>query len=987
MNGFYPLKLGLFLLFFLSVFHASAQSGSVSGKVLDESGQGLPGASVIVKGTTRSTATDAKGNYNLSGLPGGDIVLTASYVGYQVLEKPVSVAGNTRVDFNLEPDAKSLTEVVVIGYGTTTRKNLTGAVTTVTDKDFQKGAVTTPDQLIQGKVAGVVIVPGGGQPGSSGTIRIRGGASLTASNNPLYVIDGIPLSGEGISGSSSQLSMINPSDIESFTVLKDANATAIYGSRASNGVILITTKKGVGSIPKFTFNTNNSYATVARKVDVLSADQVRAYVNENGTAATKSVLGAANTDWQDEIYDNVFGTDNNFTLSGNFHNVPYRISAGYLDQKGILRTDELKRGTGGIRLTPSLFDNHLKIDLNLKGTISNTRFANQQAVANAISFDPTQPVHANNKFGNYFEWISGVAPNEVPNINTARNPVALLEMYANNGKADRSFGNLQLDYAFHFLPELHANVNIGYDVAKGQGLTNIPANAASNYLTKGYSLAYLGTQQDKFLEAYLNYTKDVESINSNFNITAGYGYYDNSKKNYGLPTYNALGEVQAMPNFPFDVLRNKLLSYYGRFIYTLADRYILSATMRADGSSKFNPDGRWGYFPSAAFTWRVKEEAFLKNSNALSDLKIRLSYGETGNKDGIGNYAYLPNYSLSVDQAQYQFGNEFYHMYSPLAYDKDLRWESTTTYNAGLDYGFWGGRIYGSIDAYYKKTKDLLSTVEISIGTNYSNQLLTNVGNMENKGIEASINFALIKSEKANWDIGFNVSYNKNKVTNLTLQNNPGFKLQARGITGGIDNYVQYHTVGLEPYSFLLYKQVYDASGSPLEGVYEDLSGDGRITDDDRRFYKSPAPTYVMGFTTAFNYGKWTLSTVLRSNLGGYIYDNVSSQFGVSRFMLNEQYINNTSTDLYQSKFANNQYKSDYYLKNASFLKMDNLGLNFNAGRLSKTGTATLSISANCQNVFVLSDYKGIDPEIFSGIDYNLYPRPRTYTLGVNVGF
>jgi iron complex outermembrane receptor protein len=983
MNVLTPLKQGLSVLLIFTAMLVKAQSGSVSGRVLDETGQGLPGASVVVKGTTRSTATDAKGNYQISGLQGGNLSLTASFVGYVTLEKSVTVSGNTTLNFNLMPDAKGLTEVVVIGYGSTTKKALTGAVTTVTAKDFQKGAITSADQLIQGKVAGVTIIPGGGQPGSSGTIRIRGGASLNASNNPLYVIDGIPLSGEGISGAPSQLSLINPNEIESFTVLKDANATAIYGSRASNGVILITTKKGGGTAPVFNFSTNNSYATVAKKVDVLSANQVRDYVNQNGLAATKALLGTANTKWQDEIYNNVFGTDNNLNLSGTFKKVPYRISAGYLDQKGLLRTDWLKRGTGGIRLTPSLFDDHLKIDLNLKGSISNSRFANQLAVPNAIAFDPTQNVHADNQFGNYFEWASG----NVPNVATPRNPVSLLEQYANRGKADRSFGNLQLDYSFHFLPELHANVNIGYDVAKGQGQTDAPATAASYYLTKGYSLAYLATQQDKFIEAYLNYTKTVESINSNFNVTAGYGYYDNSKKNYFLPTYNALGQVQATPNFPFEIQRNKLLSYYGRLVYTLAGKYILSGTIRADGSSKFNPDGRWGYFPSAAFTWRLKDESFLKDSKTLSDLKIRLSYGETGNKDIPVNYAYLANYNLGVDQAQYQLGDNFYQLYSPQPYDKNLRWESTTTYNAGLDYGFLDGRIYGSVDVYYKKTKDLLATIEIPIGTNFSNQLLTNVGNMENRGIEASVNLALLKSERLNWDIGFNFAYNKNKVSNLTLNKNPNYKQVARGITGGIDNYIQYHAVGLQPYAFLLYKQVYDVSGKPLEGVYEDLSGDGRITGDDLRFYKSPAPVYVMGFNTSFNYKKWTLTTVLRSNLGAYIYDNVSSQFGVSRFMMNEKYINNAAADIYNSGFVTNQYKSDYYLKNASFLKMDNLGLSFNAGRLSKSGTATLSVSANCQNVFVVSDYKGIDPEIFSGIDYNLYPRPRTYTLGVNVGF
>jgi len=984
MNVLYPLKQGLFMLFFFAAITAGAQPGSISGKVLDETGQALQGASVVVKGTTRSTVTDAKGNYTFSALASsGTVTLVASFIGYQSLEKTVAGSDKTRLDFNLQPDDRKLSEVVVIGYGTTTRKNLTGAVTTVNAKDFQAGTITSPDQLIQGKVAGVTIIPGGGQPGSASTIRIRGGASLSASNNPLYVIDGIPLSGEGISGAASQLSLINPSEIESFTVLKDANATAIYGSRASNGVILITTKKGGGTQPQFNFSTSNAYATVAKKVDVLSADQIRSYVNEKGLPATKALLGPANTDWQDQIYENTFSTDNNFNLTGTFQKVPYRISAGYLDQKGLLRTDRMQRGTGGIRLTPSLFNNHLKVDLNLKGTISNSRFANQLAVPNAIAFDPTQYVYANNQFGNYFEWTSGT----VPNVGTPRNPVALLEQYKNYGKADRSFGNLQLDYSFHFLPELHANVNLGYDVAKGQGVTNVPAEAAYYYLTKGYSQDYLASQQDKFVEAYLNYTKDVASINSSFNITTGYGFYDNKKKNYAFPTYNAIGSLQATPNFPFDIQQNRLLSYYGRLVYTLANRYILSGTIRADGSSKFNPAGRWGYFPSAALTWRIKEEAFLKDSKTLSDLKVRLSYGKTGNKDGIANYSYLPNYNMSVEQAQYQFGDTFYQTYSPLSYDKDLRWESTTTYNAGLDYGFLEGRIYGSIDVYYKKTRDLLGTIEIPIGTNFSNQLLTNVGNMENQGIEGSINIGLIKSEQINWDMGFNLAYNKNKVTNLTLNNNPTYKQVARGITGGIDQYIQYHAVGLPAYSYQLYKQVYDTNGKPLEGVYEDLNGDGKLSDADLRYYKSPAPVYTMGFSTSFNYRRWTLSTVLRANLGQYIYDNIGSQFGVSRYMLNEKYINNASADIYNTGFVTNQYKSDYYLKNASFLKMDNLGLSFNAGKLSKSGNASLRIAANCQNVFVVTNYKGIDPENFTGIDYNLYPRPRTYTLGVNVGF
>lgn len=986
MNVLHLLKrTGVLMLLICSAFRTSAQTGSISGKVLDETGQLLPGASVVIKEISRSTSSDENGRYRLSGINEGTYTLRVSYIGYQPLDQTVSLKGNgVTLDFKLVPDAKSLQEVVVIGYGSVEKKNLTGAVTTVNAKDFQKGAITSPDQLLAGKVAGLSITPNGGNPGSGSTIRIRGGASLNASNNPLIVIDGNPLSGQTQTASANPLTLINPNDIESFVVLKDANATAIYGSRASNGVILITTKKGGGAVPAFSFSSNNSYATIAKKADVLSADEVRAYVNAKGSAAQKALLGNANTDWQDVIFDNAFSTDNNMSLAGTFEKVPYRISGGYLDQKGMLLGDRLKRASAGISLSPKLFDGHLKVELNLKGSLSDTKFANSNAIGNAIVFDPTQEIYANNDFGGYFEWLTG----KVPNNSAARNPLALLELNDNRGKAARSFGNVQMDYAVHFLKELHVNLNLGYDVSNGSGRTNIPAFAASNSATKGLYQPYLGTQNNKFAEAYLNYNKTVKDINSNFNVTAGYGFYDNAYTNFNQASYNALGELISTPTRPFVVERNKLLSYYGRFIYTLADRYILSGTMRADGSSKFSPEGRWGYFPSAAFTWKIKEEGFLKDSKSISDLKLRLSYGETGNKDGIGNYAYLPTYYSSANEGQYETGNVFSPVYTPMAYDKTLKWESTTTSNIGIDYGFAGGRIYGSIDAYYKKTKDLLATVEIPVGTNFSNQLLTNVGNMENKGIEASLNIAVFKGERFNWDLGFNMAYNKNKVTNLTLNNNPAYRQVARGLTGGTGNNIQYHTAGLEPFAFLVYKQVYDEQGKPIEGTYADLNGDGKITPLDMYFYKSPAPKYVFGFSTSVNYGKWTLSTVLRANIGNYVYDNASSNFGVGRSILNTAgTVNNVLRDFFNTGFANSQFNSDYYVKNASFLKMDNLGLVYNAGRLSKNGTTTLSLSANCQNVFVLTDYKGIDPEISTGIDYMLYPRPRTYTLGVNLGF
>lgn len=993
MKVFYLLKPCLLLLIVFVTLTAQAQTSSLTGTVLDETGMPLPGASIQIKSINKSTTTDASGKYRLSGLPNGAATVIASYIGYTSLTQEVTISGATVLNLSLKPDAQNLNEVVVIGYGTQQKKDLTGSIATVSAKDFQKGAITSPDQLIQGKVAGVNIVSNGGQPGGGSTIRIRGGASLNASNDPLVVIDGVPFSGNAIGNAPSPLSLINPNDIETFTILKDANATAIYGSRASNGVVLITTKKGASAEPVINFNTNNSYETIAKTVDVLSADQIRAYVNQYGDKSYddnpahtyKALLGNANTDWQDEIYRNAFSTDNTLSIGGIFKNVPYRVSAGYLDKQGLLITDKFERATGSFNITPRLFKDHLKIDLNLKGSLTEARFANEAARAAAIQFDPTQSVHADNQFGDYFEWIKGA----VPNPNAPRNPVALARLRNNIGKTERSFGNARFDYSFHFLPELHANLNLGYDVSKGSGRIFVPAYAAQNASTAGFQGRSLAIQNNKISEFYFSYAKDIASIKSKIDATAGYGYYDNSTTTHNFADYKADGtSVIVKPVVPFNVEREKLLSYYGRLIYTYADNYILSATMRADGSSRFSESNRWGYFPSVGFTWRAIGEDFMKDSKVFSDLKFRLSYGETGNKDGIGNYNYMSKYFRNNNQGQYQLGDTFYDYYTPAAYEPDLKWETTTTYNAGLDYGFLKGRVYGSVDLYYKKTKDLLSTVDISSGTNYNNRLLTNVGNMDVRGLEASINVALIKSEDTNWDIGFNMAYNKREVTNLSLNPDPNFIIDAGGITGGTGINIKYNAINQVPGSFYVKKQIYDESGMPLEGVYADLDGNGVINDKDQYFYHSPDPKFTFGFNSAFSYKRWTISTVMRANIGNYIYDNVSSNFGVRSNILSPSgLINNANSDIYQTNFTNNQYLSDYYVKNASFLKMDNAGLAFDAGKISRGGNTTLRISANVQNVFVWTKYKGLDPEIQSGIDYNLYPRPRTYTLGLNVGF
>ena len=990
------LKHGLFLLMFLLAINAHGQGGSISGKVLDENNLPLPGAAVTALNNNTATSTDGNGNYRLNNVS-GTVTVAANFVGYEKMTQTVTVNGNTVLNFKLKPSSTLLNELVVIGYGTAERKNLTGSVATVSAKDFRKGTISTPAELIQGKIAGVSITQNSGQPGGASTIRIRGGASLNASNDPLIVVDGVPFSGNTIDNAPSPLSLINPNDIETFTVLKDANATAIYGSRASNGVILITTKKGTSGKPTVNISSNNSVATVNNTVDVLSAAQIRDYVNANPTATYgkdnnnndllfTNLLGNANTDWQKEIYRNAITTDDNVSISGTRKNLPYRISAGYLSQQGLLLTDKFDRGTASIGLSPKFFDNHLKVDLNLKGALTNSNFANADAIKAAVQFDPTQPVNTPNAYGNYFEWLTSQG---LVNPNAPRNPVGLIELKNNEGKANRSFGNVSFDYSFHFLPELHANLNLGYDVSKGTGNIFIPTFAAQAIGTQGSTSQSKSTENNKFSEFYLNYNHDIKSINSNINATAGYGYYSNSKTTDFFTSYKGNGDVLNQPKFPYSTDRDKLLSYYGRLVYTLADKYILSGTMRADGSSRFNPAGRWGYFPSVGLTWRAIGESFLRDSKTLSDLKLRLSYGQTGNKDGadIGYTNYLSKYYANSNTGQYNVGGTYYDYYSPAAYDPDLKWETTSTYNAGIDYGFLKGRLYGSVDAYYKKTKDLLSKVNIPVGTNFNNELITNVGNMDVKGIEANINFKAIAKEKQNWDLGLNFAINKRKITNLTLNPDPGSKISAGDITGGTGVTLKYNAVNQIPGSFFVYKQVYNEQGKPIEGLYADLNKDGVVNTNDQYFYKSPDPIFTLGFNTAYSINKWTVSTSLRANIGNYIYDNVSSNLGVRSNILSPAgVINNASVDFFNTNFQNNQYLSDYYIKNASFLKMDNAGITYDFGKVIKN-TAHLRVSANCQNVFTVSDYKGLDPESTTGIDYNLYPRPRTFTLGLNLGF
>ena len=993
------------LILFLCLNSAlSAQKRTITGKVTDvKDGSPLAGVTVQPKGDLRSGVTTGNdGNFTLT-VDANVKVLVFSFIGFGTVERPITGAPMT---VGLTAGAAGLNEIVVIGYGTARKKDLTGAIATINEKDFQKGSITTPEQLIAGKVPGVSVISNSGQPGGGSTIRVRGGSSLNAGNAPLIVIDGVPLDNDAIAGAGNPLSFVNTNDIESFTFLKDASSAAIYGTRAANGVILITTRKGRGGKLKVSLSSNNTLGTLVKEVSVLSPAQFRAIVNANGTPAQIAMLGGANTNWQDQIYQDAIGTDNNLSISGGVKKLPYRISVGFQDQNGILRTDNLKRTSVSLAINPVLFDNHLKIDLNLKGSLQHTRFANQSAIGGAISFDPTQPIYSKSpRYGGYFEWLDAGNPTGLQNL-AGRNPLGLLEEHYNRATPKRSIGNLQVDYKFHFLPDLHANINAGYDVSDGKGTTFVPDSAAESYVaggTGGQNNPYRTTKTNTLFEAFLSYNKDLPSIRSHFDVLGGYSYNNYLSRVYNYASFYANGAKvpNSDPAFPFDKPEHTLLSWFGRANFSYEDKYLLTATIRRDGSSRFGPNNKYGTFPSVAVAWRLKSESFLSSVDAVSNLKLRGGWGLTGQQDGISNYAYLSVYSLSNSNASYQFGDTYYQGYRPGGYNPNIKWEQTATTNIGLDYGFLDNRISGAIDVYYKKTTNLLNLVSQPAGSNFSAYILANVGDMTNKGIEFSINLQPIRTNRITWDLGFNITYNKNTITNLTVipgdTSYPGF---ASGtIAGGIGGqFALINAVGGPKNTFNLYQQVYDAKGNPLEGVFVDKNHDGIINQEDLFKSKPADPKTFMGLTTNVTYGHWNAGFVLRASLGNYTYNNNFSQTGTLNQLLGNTVLYNASSNYLATHFKGGNAQellSDYYIQNASFLRMDNFTAGYNFGTISHTHT-TLRLLAGVQNVFVITKYKGLDPEIAAradagpgnpGIDNNFYPRPRTYLLGLNLDF
>ena len=984
---------GLIVMCLLTTMNVQAQQKTVKGQIVDSANLPIPGVTVSIQNNKTATISNAKGEFIIVASQNDVLIFTS--IGFTKLEK--KIGKSDVLNIVMSEATTGLDEVVVVGYGTSRKKDLTGAVTTINSKDFQTGVITTPEQLIAGKVPGVSIISNSGQPGSGSTIRIRGGSSLSASNNPLIVIDGVPLDNDGVSGASNPLSFINPNDIESFTVLKDASASAIYGTRASNGVIIITTKKGKGAM-KINFSSVNSVATLVKKVSVLSADQLRAVVNEKGTVAQKAMLGTANTDWQDAIYRQALATDNNLSISGQTGILPYRVSLGFQNQNGILKTDNLQRTSIGISLNPTFFENHLKVDINLKGTLQKARFGNTGAIGASISFDPTQPIYANEgkqRFGGYYEWLDKTSATGLTNL-AGRNPLGLLEQRFDESSPQRSIGNIQVDYKFHFLPELRANLNLGYDISKSTGTIYESDSSANGYLAGGVggsNNSYKQTKNNQLLEFYLNYTKELKSIESKFDILAGYSFNNYKTTNYNYPSYNAKGTkyVNTDPAFPFNTPENTLISFFGRANYAFKDRYFLTATLRRDGSSRFAPANRWGLFPSIALAWNVKDETFLKNSKVVSALKVRTSYGVTGQQDGIGNYDYISYFALSSANASYQFGDTYLQGYRPGGFYSNRKWEETSSTNLAIDYGFFNNRISGSIDVYVKNTKDLLNNIPQPAGTNFTAFIVANVGSMENKGVEFSISTQPIRKNNLTWNLDFNATYNQNTITNLTVvpqdKTYPGFP--SGTIAGGIGGQFAFiNAVGFSRNTFNLYKQVYSEDGRPIESVFVDQNADGIINQNDLYKGKSSIPKVFLGMSNSVNYKKWNIGFVMRASFDNYVYNNNFSQSGVLNQITGNTVLYNASTNYLETQFKGNsqQLLSDYYIQNASFLRMDNANVSYDFGKVLG-GTANLRLNANVQNVFIVTKYKGLDPEVSGGIDNNLYPRPRILALGLNLDF
>lgn len=977
----------------------SAQSGyQVKGIVVDSQGPVI-GATVLEEGTTNGTSTGLDGDYILT-VASSDAVVSISCIGYTSRTFKASAVPAV---VTLVEDSEFLDDVVVIGYGTVKKGDVTGSVSTVKADEINKGMISSPADLLKGKSAGVVITPGGGAPGSKATIRIRGGSSLKATNDPLIIIDGLPVSNDDISGMSDPLSSINPNDIESFSVLKDASATAIYGSRASNGVIVITTKKGAKtktSVPQINFDISTSISSVSKYVDVLNATELRSLMEERVAAGLMSqaavdALGSADTDWQKEIYRLAPTFDENLSFTGRANIgksvvLPYRVSGGVMFQDGVLMNDHMNRGTLSVSLTPSFFDDHLTVALNGKGVYSSNNFANTGAISQAVRMNPTHPVYATDAEGGIHGYFVHRAPNGTVNTMAVQNPVAQIMEKQDKSGATRFIGSAQFDYKFHGFEDLRFNLNLGMDYANSNGFTESPAGSEQSWHDtmqsgSGYHGDYTYQRMDKTLEAYLAYSKDFADKH-HFDAMAGYSwqqfYYKSTSRTYRLDNNAVLSE-----SAPAGELF--LVSFFGRANYSFDDRYMITATIRRDGTSRFS-NNKWGLFPSVALGWNIGNESFLKGNDVLT-LKLRASWGQTGQQGVSGYYSTLATYYNNLLGSWYQFGGKTVNPITALGYNADLKWETTTTWNIGFDFGFLHDRITAGFDAYVRNTDDLLNNIPVPALGNLTNYLDSNIGSLENKGVEFELNATAIDTKDWTWQIGGNIAWNKTEITKLTASPDDLTGIVTGGISGGVGNNIQMHQVGFPPSAYYVYQQVYDADGSPIEGEYVDRDGNGKIDANDMYFFHKPAADINVGINTTLTWKNWTLAASGHGSFGNWVYNNVASDGEMFADLWTNNFTSNRLQSSLKSNFNQACYLSDYYIKDGSFFKIDNITLGYTFPSLFRNAALDRSLGLNLyitvQNVATITGYDGLDPEVFGGIDNNLYPRPRTFILGAKLNF
>jgi len=960
---------------------------TVTGKVTDsETGEDLIGATVQAVGTAIGAVTGIDGSFRLN-LPAGVTEIRFAYTGYAEQILPLGASSNV-MEVKLSPGTL-LSETLIIGYGTVKREDATGLVQSVSTANFNRGAITGPQELLAGKIAGVVISTDG-SPGGGSKIRIRGESSLSASSDPLIVIDGVPLDNGGIAGNRNPLNIINPNDIETFTVLKDASAAAIYGNRASGGVIIITTKKGkLGKKINIGYNGNVSVGETFNRVDILNADEFRAVIKERYPALRpdrpdpQDLLGTESTDWQDEIYQSAVGQDHNLNVSGGIGSVPYRVSLGFTNKDGLIKTDNFKRYSTAINLNPSFLGNRLQFNFHLKGMLSDNHFADRGAIGSALSFDPTKPVRdPASKYAGYTTWT---IPNGNPNGLAPANPVALLELRDDNSTVKQLITNATVDYRLKSLPELRLNLSVGRDYSHGEGTTTVPNTAAFAFDPingGGANNQYEQTKTNTVLETYANYKKSFGI--HDIDLMGGYSWQKFVFSSYAQNSNTAGSPEKTNEDFGADDLY--LISLYTRLNYTFSERYLFTFSLRRDATSRFAPDYRVGYFPAAAFAVKLID----RDRTYFSNLKLRTSWGVTGQQDIGDRYAYLPRYELGQINAQYQFGDAYILTNRPNGYVKDIKWEETATYNAGLDFDIVKNRLSGSLDVYQRNTKDLLNFIPVPAGSNLTNYVTDNIGDMETKGVELSFNFAPIYQEKIKWEVSTNFAYNNSKITKLTSSKDPAYAGELTGgIAGGVGSNIQIHSVGYFPSSFYVYQQKYDETGKLLEGQFEDLNGDGKIDDkNDKYRYKNPAPLYSLGFTSNLNIGNFDFSFGARSFIGNYVYNNVQTDMGyLNRLYNSANYLSNVNRSAVDLNVVD-QGKltfSDHFVTNATFFRFDHITAGYYFGKLIKK--VPLRLYATVQNPAVFTQYNGLDPEIGNGIDNNVYPRPRTYLLGFSANF